>query len=80
MTTNFLPLLYQNPQQLTPEQHDGLKLDLETGFAFASKTNSVPLVIEEFGATCRDYVIVFRPVKWLCPWWCWVCNPTTTRM
>jgi hypothetical protein len=59
MTTNSMPLLYKNPQQLTPEVHDGLKLNLESGFGFARETNSVPLVIEEFGATCRDYVIVF---------------------
>lgn len=59
MTTNSMPLLYKNPQQLTPELHDGLKLNFEVGFGFARQTNSVPLVIEEFGATCRDYVIVF---------------------
>lgn len=54
-----MPLLYKNPQPLHPEQHKGLKLNLESGFGFARETNSVPLVIEEFGATCRDYVIVF---------------------
>lgn len=59
MTTNFMPLLYKNPQPLNPEQHAGLTLNLATGFGFARETNSVPLAIEEFGATCRDYVIVF---------------------
>lgn len=59
MTTDFMPLLYKNPQPLNPEQHAGLTLNLQGGFGFACETNSVPLVIEEFGATCRDYVIVF---------------------
>lgn len=59
MTTDSMPLLYKNPQQLNAEQHDGYKLNFEVGFGFARNTNSVPLVIEEFGATCRDYVIVF---------------------
>lgn len=59
MTTDFMPLLYKNPQPLNAEQHQDIKLNQETGFGFARKTNSVPLVIEEFGATCRDYVIVF---------------------
>jgi hypothetical protein len=59
MTTNFMPLLYKNPQPLNPEQHAALTLNLGTGFGFARETNSVPLVVEEFGATCRDYVIVF---------------------
>jgi len=59
MTADFMPLLYKNPQPLNPEQHDGLTLNLETGFGFARETNSVPLVIEEFGAACRDYVLVF---------------------
>jgi len=59
MTTNSMPLLYKNPQQLNAEQHNDFKLNFEAGFGFARNTNSVPLVIEEFGATCRDYVIVF---------------------
>lgn len=59
MTSTTMPLLYKNPQPLNPEQHSGLTLNLSSGFGFASATNSVPLVIEEFAATCRDYVIVF---------------------
>lgn len=59
MTTNSLPLLYKNPQVLNPEQHEGLSLNPDAGFGYAAQTNSVPLVIEEFGVACRDYAIVF---------------------
>lgn len=59
MTPTSMPLLYKNPQALHPELHKGLKLNHALGFGFARNTNSVPLVIEEFGAICRDYVIVF---------------------
>lgn len=53
------PIFYNNVQALHPQQHGALSLAKSASYAFSRKTNSVPLVVEEFGLACRDYPILF---------------------
>lgn len=55
-----LPLFYQQPVLLNQVLHKDLVLTQETpDFAFAAKTNSVPVVHAEMGELCGYYPLVF---------------------
>ncbi len=60
MTTTSLPLFYVQPRPLNPGVHGNLSLANDQGYAYAAKTNSVPLVASELPTACRHFPIVFN--------------------
>ena len=53
-------IFYENPVPLNREQHRATRLKtLVHGYRYAARCNSVPLVVTEFAAACREYPIVF---------------------
>jgi hypothetical protein len=53
-------LFYERPVSLNRERHRNLKLEAVPGhFAFAAKTNALPIASTEFAEAARDYPIVF---------------------
>jgi hypothetical protein len=53
-------LFYERPVALNRERHRNLKLEAVPGhFAFAAKTNALPIASTEFAEAARDYPIVF---------------------
>ncbi|RDI99947.1 multidrug transporter [Dyella solisilvae] len=53
-------LIYDRPIALNRNQHRHLRIKPSLpGYQFASKLNSVPLTVAEFGDALRDYPIVF---------------------
>lgn len=54
-----LPVLYTNPQPLTPARHGARSLKRMTHFKFARAVNSVPLNLNEVALAARHYTIVF---------------------
>ncbi len=53
-------MFYERPVALNRERHKGLKLEAVAGhFAFAAKTNALPIASTEFAEAARDYPIVF---------------------
>ncbi|WP_233233245.1 SapC family protein [Bordetella sp. LUAb4] len=58
-TTNSLPLFYVEPRPLNANLHGNLSLSGGKGFAYAAKTNAVPLVATELPTACRHFPIVF---------------------
>ncbi len=55
------PVLYKNPQPLSPERHKGKSLRSMTQYGFAARVNSVPMNGNEFPLVMHDYPIVFTP-------------------
>ncbi len=53
------PLFYKQPEPLFPGAHKDFKIRPDNDFAFAAKTNSVPLTLPEFTLVARHYPIVF---------------------
>lgn len=56
-------LFYSNVKPLNSEQHSGLFLRDDTGFAFAGEVNAVPLTTVEFAKAAAEYAIVFAGEK-----------------
>lgn len=54
-----LPLFFHSVVGVTPEQHGELRLDRTSGFAFAAKTQAIPLGLGELNIVCQHYPIVF---------------------
>ncbi len=52
-------IFYERVVALNDKAHAGLRVRPASSFAFAAKTNSVPLVISEFLECAREYPIVF---------------------
>lgn len=53
-------MFYKNPEPLSPEKHGKMGLKrTDTPFAFAAKTNLVPLTVAEFGLSAISYPIIF---------------------
>jgi len=52
-------LFYQKPTALNRETHRNLKVRAVPSFAYAAKTNSVPLTANEFAASARQIPILF---------------------
>src|SRR5690606_12996331 len=59
MASSALPLFYEQPQAMQPGLHGKLSIVKQTGYAFAARANSVPLVSGEFATACRHFPIVF---------------------
>lgn len=55
----MLPLFYEHPVALNPEDHRDLGLNLLTGFGFAARTNAIPLAMNEFVLAAQSYPIAF---------------------
>lgn len=53
------PLFYKQPEPLFPGAHKDFRIRPENDFAFAAKSNSVPLTLPEFSFVARHYPIVF---------------------
>lgn len=54
-----LPVFYSKPVLLRSDLHAGMGLVKPLSLAFASRTNSVPLNLEEFALAARHYPIAF---------------------
>jgi hypothetical protein len=52
-------LIYENVVPVTREKHGKLAIKATNDYGFARQTNSVPLVIGEFGMIAQNYAIVF---------------------
>ncbi|MCX7148792.1 MAG: SapC family protein [Rhodocyclales bacterium] len=52
-------MFYERVVALNDQTHAGLKVRPATSFAYAAKTNSVPLLASEFFEAAREYPIVF---------------------
>jgi hypothetical protein len=52
-------MFYERVVALNDQTHAQLKVRPATGFAYAAKTNSVPLLASEFFEAAREYPIVF---------------------
>ena len=52
-------MFYERVVALNDQTHSQLKVRPATGFAYAAKTNSVPLLASEFFEAAREYPIVF---------------------
>lgn len=53
-------MFYQRPVALNRDRHKSLRLrGIDGHFAFAAKTNAVPIASTEFAQAARDYPIVF---------------------
>lgn len=52
-------IFYDKVVSLNSETHKDLRIKPQSGFGYAAKTNSVPLVAIEFGDAGRDYPITF---------------------
>lgn len=53
------PLFYGRPLPLSAQYHAAVKIRPPTDFAFAAKTNVIPLTIPEFVVAARNYPIIF---------------------
>lgn len=58
-TTAGMPILYEQIVALNSETHRGLRYAARTSYAFAERTNAIPLTVAEFVAAGRHYPIVF---------------------
>ncbi|MDE2029363.1 MAG: SapC family protein [Alphaproteobacteria bacterium] len=56
---NALPMFYAAPRPLDRARDGNMKLSRPTSFAFAGKTNAVPLLVDEFPMAAAYYPIVF---------------------
>jgi len=56
-----MPVLYAAPRPLSPERHGGKSLASDPSYAFAARTNAVPLNVAEFTVAAAHYPIVFTP-------------------
>jgi hypothetical protein len=54
-----LPMFYSSPRPLDRVRDAKIKLNRPTNFSFASKTNAIPLLINEFPMAASFYPIVF---------------------
>ncbi len=54
-----MPMFYASPRPLDRVRDSKLKMNRPTDFRFASKTNAIPLLIEEFPMAASYYPIVF---------------------
>ena len=54
-----LPVLYSNPQALSPSSHGDARLVAKAGFDFAARANAVPIAAAEMPSAMRSYPIVF---------------------
>jgi len=52
-------LFYQKVIPLDSNAHRNLRIKPESGFAFAAKTNSIPLVSVEFAEAAKEYPVIF---------------------
>ena len=60
MTSQTLfPLFYEQPRPLSSGEHANLSFTGNTDYAYAAKTNAVPLVATELPTACRYFPIVF---------------------
>lgn len=57
---NLMPLFYENPVPLDPEQHANVSFKKTDDMSFAAHTNSIPLTTHEFVAAALDYPVVFN--------------------
>ncbi|MFA5041532.1 MAG: SapC family protein [Bdellovibrionales bacterium] len=58
-TPPVMPMFYTSPRPLDRTRDGKMKLNRPTNFKFASKTNAIPLLIEEFPMASSYYPIVF---------------------
>jgi SapC protein len=54
-----LPLFFKRVVGVNPQLHSHLKLDRTTGYAFATKAQSVPIGLTEFDAVAQHFPILF---------------------
>ena len=54
-----MPMFYTAPRPLDRVRDGHMKLNRPTNFAFASKTNAIPLLVDEFPMAAAYYPIVF---------------------
>lgn len=54
-----MPLFFTNVTGVNPGETPELRLDREHGFAFATKTQTIPIGLGEFEAAARTYPIVY---------------------
>ena len=54
-----LPLFYKSIRPLDIEKDEGISISPPKSFAFASKTNAIPLLADEFPMAAAHYPIVF---------------------
>ncbi|MDD4615661.1 MAG: SapC family protein [Alphaproteobacteria bacterium] len=54
-----LPMFYSSPRPLDRVRDANMKLNRPTNFEFASKTNAIPLLVNEFPMAAAFYPIVF---------------------
>lgn len=53
------PLFYERPAPLSPTTHKSFKIRAEADFAFAAKTNAIPVTVPEFVIAARHFPIIF---------------------
>lgn len=53
------PLFYENPVALHPQAHSGAGLADSLNYAFAGRTNAVPIAMSEFPLAAASYPIAF---------------------
>jgi hypothetical protein len=56
---NALPMFYTSPRPLDRVRDGKMKLNRPSNFNFASKTNAIPLLLDEFPTAAAYYPIVF---------------------
>ncbi|MDE2334837.1 MAG: SapC family protein [Rhodospirillales bacterium] len=54
-----LPLFFRSMEPIAPERHGGLRLDRQSGYAFAAPSPTLPLGLGEFESASRHYPILF---------------------
>jgi hypothetical protein len=54
-----MPMFYASPRPLDRARDGKMKLNRPTNFKFASKTNAIPLLVDEFSMASAFYPIVF---------------------
>ena len=54
-----MPMFYASPRPLDRVKDGKMKLNRPTDFSFASKTNAIPLLVDEFPMAAAYYPIVF---------------------
>ena len=54
-----LPLFYRRPVPLDRNRHGAARLRAPSDLGFAAEANSLPVMIEEFALSARDYPILF---------------------
>ena len=61
-TDPVLPVFYRSPQPVTRERHENYMVRQDATYAFAARTNSVPLNAAEFPLAGMDYQPRLKPL------------------